>query len=103
MYCAEILGHDLTNRDLYGYNALEYALMYKRLNCFIYLLYNRKCTDVNPALVENIAATLCTPPTPEDKKSPNCSYSVDGQGKITVQFKLIQILIRDGNMSQIFG
>ena len=103
MYCAEILGHDLTNRDKFGYNALEYSLMYKRLNCFIYLLYNRSCKEINPALVENIASTLCQPPSPEEKKNPNSSYSVDGKGKITVSFKLIQILLREGEMSSVFG
>jgi hypothetical protein len=103
MYCAEILGMDLTNRDNFGYNILEYSLMYKRLNCFIYLLYNRGCKEINPALVETIAANLCQPATQEEKKSPNCSYSVDGKGKITVTFKLIQILLREGDMSTIFG
>lgn len=78
IYCLEILEQDLSSRDRFGYNALEYSLMYKRLNCFLYLLYNRGCKDINPALVETIATSLCQSPNAEEKKSPNCSYSIDG-------------------------
>jgi hypothetical protein len=53
--------------------------------------------------VDNIAANLCQAVTAEDKKNANCSYAPDGHGKITVSFKLVQILVREGQMSTIFG
>ena len=55
MYCAEVLEQDMSIRDKFGYNILEYSLMYKKLNCFIYLIFNRKFKDIAPGLVESIA------------------------------------------------
>ena len=55
IYLADVLHINLDQRDKFGYSPLEYSIVYKKLNCFIYLLYNRGLRTIKPELVESIA------------------------------------------------
>ena len=57
MYLVES-GSPLDMVDRFGYSALDYALVYKRLYCFIYLYYRCRFTQVNNDLVSNIVDSL---------------------------------------------
>jgi hypothetical protein len=86
IYLADKLHIDINSRDKFGYSPLEYSIVYKKLNCFIYLLYNRGFRTIKPELVESIAVGLFQ----ESMTSAADMNSVlASDGKTTTSFQII--------------
>lgn len=58
MFLEKTCGIPLTAQDQFGYTVLEYAMVYKRVYCFIYVF--KKCAHrtVNPSLINKIVDAL---------------------------------------------
>lgn len=63
---------------------LDYALVYKKLYCFIYICYRCGFTNVNQELVPNIIDTLL-------------------QAKDPASLKIVQIILREPKLSRSLG
>lgn len=58
MFLEKTCGMPLRLQDKFGYSALEYAMVYKRVYCFIYLFKKCGFTTINPALINKIVDIL---------------------------------------------
>ena len=84
IYLVDSLHIDANQRDKFGYSPLEYSVVYKKLNCFIYLLYNRGYRTFKPELIESVAVSLFT-------ENPGTDFNkiIGSDGETTTSFKII--------------
>ena len=84
IYLVDVLHTDVNTRDKFGYSPLEYSVVYKKLNCFIYLLYNRGIKTFKPELVESVAISLFT-------ENPGVDHNkvIGSDGEFSTSFKII--------------
>ena len=99
IYLVDALHIDVGQRDKFGYSPLEYSVVYKRLNCFLYLLYNRGFRTFKPELVESVAVSLFT----ENPGQPDFNKVLASDGETTTSFKIIQILLREPDLCKMFA
>ena len=60
MYLEQNCKMDLNQKDQFGYSVLEYAMVYKKVFCMLYITEKCQFTKVNVSLINKVVDTLLT-------------------------------------------